>query len=83
MRQPDKTIVFETKAEFDAFMRGFLWERDEYEADIVTTNFGGKWQAKMSRIYEEDYQLGGRYAEGEAVSGLANVLSGAGTRRTK
>jgi hypothetical protein len=39
MRQPDKTIVFETKAEFDAFMRGFLWERDEYEADIVTTNW--------------------------------------------
>jgi hypothetical protein len=37
MRHPDKTIVFETKAEFDAFKKGFLRERDEYEADLITS----------------------------------------------
>ncbi len=66
MRHPDKTIVFETKAELDAFKKGFLWERDEYEADLITSSIDGKWQVELLRICEEDYQAGGKYyVEGE------------------
>src|SRR5947209_1602881 len=50
MRHPDKTIVFETKAEFDAFMKGFLWDRDECQADLVTHFMHGKWQVELLRI---------------------------------
>ncbi len=67
-RQPDKTIVFETKAEFDAFMKGFLWTREEYEADIVTGLLNRKYQVELQRIHEEDYQPGGKYCVEQRVA---------------
>jgi len=70
MRHPDKTIVFETKAEFDAFKKGFLWERDEYEADLITSFIKGKWQVELLRICDEDHQPGGKHYVDESVSCL-------------
>jgi hypothetical protein len=60
-RQSDTTLVFETKAEFDAFREGFLWKHDKYAADMVSQCLNGKWQVELLRIYQEDYELGGRY----------------------
>ena len=51
--EPEKTIIFETKGERDAFVKGILWERDEYPADIVCNPpIGGKYRVELFRIQD-------------------------------
>jgi hypothetical protein len=51
--QPDETITFETKSELEAFMRGILWERDKYAADVVCNPGGdGTYEVKLFRIHD-------------------------------
>lgn len=63
------TLVFDTRGELDAFMKGYsVGVNEDCEgSDCASYELNGKWCAELLKVCDKDYQVGGRYyIEGEA-----------------